>query len=75
MNGIVEDAIMKTNFVSYMSRYYCPVAKSKNTPPILPPSNSGNTTDNKQDVCVNGVSVAKDDEGSNSKDLIFGTKK
>ncbi len=75
MNPIVEPAIMNTSFVSYVSGYNCPVAKSKNTPPILPPSNSGNTTDNKQDVCVNGVSVAKDDEGSNSKDFIFDAKK
>ncbi len=75
MNGIVEDAIMKTNFVSYMSRYYCPVAKSKNTPPILPLSNFGNMTDIKQDVCVNGGSVYKEDEGSNSKDFIFDAKK
>ncbi len=57
-----------------MSSYNHPFAKSENKPPILPPSNSVNMTDNKQDVCANGVSATKDDDGSNAKDSIFDTK-
>lgn len=57
-----------------MSRYDCPVATSENDPPLLPPSTSVNTTDNKQDVFANRVSSTKDGSCSNAKDSIFDTK-
>ncbi len=71
MNLIVEAAILNTNFTSYMWRYNHPVATSKNTPPVLPPTNSVNTTYNKEEVCADGASGTQDDDYSNAEDFIF----
>ncbi len=75
MNPIVEAAIVDTNLASYMLRYNHPVATSENTHPVFPPSILVNTTGNRPNVCADGVSSTKDNDGSTAEDFMFNTKK